>query len=451
MNVKIIFWNFCFEEDITLHRKLKNALKKYNIDSEFAIWLKKNSLPNRLWDINHLLKFQKYLDFFEKKFFKRIYEDNLEIYLNSIHSRRQWQKMTHFDLTQIYRLQILAMYFYIKENKFTHYVSTIQNSQGFDSVFYKMVKKMNIKTLIFHSNFRNKTLYTETIEDWGLFKKSKSIFKGFSKDITKSINYHYETKNLYLKHRFNFKIFFFNPIKIFNYKYLYTKITNFKYNYNFYQFAMKEKSRVYYSKNLPKYYLYFPIHFQPEATTIGPANQYIDQAKIIEKISLKMPKKFKLIVKEHPAQNDLYHRSDFFYKRINNLKNVLFTNVNDDNDKLIKKCNALIAITGTAGFEALKSKTKVITFGKAWYNPLVYVYKWHTKINLDKIDKIKFNSKKFIQSFYKLSKKMADCVDSLDWARAADLTSDFKKIPYNEKIEIKKTASIINTLIKKHY
>ena len=46
---------------------------------------------------------------------------------------------------------------------------------------------------------------------------------------------------------------------------------------------------------------------------------------------------------------------------------------------------------------------------------------------------------------------MADCVDSLDWARAADLTSDFKKIPYNEKIEIKKTASIINTLIKKHY
>ena len=63
MNVKIIFWNFCFEEDIKLHRKLKNALKKYNIDSEFAIWLKKNSLPNRLWDINHLLKFQKYLDY----------------------------------------------------------------------------------------------------------------------------------------------------------------------------------------------------------------------------------------------------------------------------------------------------------------------------------------------------------------------------------------------------
>lgn len=87
---------------------------------------------------------------------------------------------------------------------------------------------------------------------------------------------------------------------------------------------------------------------------------------MLELVSAKLSANFKIIVKEHPEQVDLFHRSDLFYKIIGNIKKFFFTNVNDTKDKLIQNCSALITIAGSASFEALQNKKKVITFGQAW-------------------------------------------------------------------------------------
>ena len=153
-------------------------------------------------------------------------------------------------------------------------------------------------------------------------------------------------------------------------------VWEFLFYFRSYKFWKQENLRPFYSKKLPKNYIYLPLHFQAEATTIGLGNEYLNQADMIEKIHNKLPKGFKIILKEHPAQNiDNILRSDFFYKRINNLSNVLFTNVNDNTFDLIKGSKIVATITGTAGWEALKFKKPVITFGLAWYNYLNYVHK----------------------------------------------------------------------------
>jgi capsule polysaccharide modification protein KpsS len=202
---------------------------------------------------------------------------------------------------------------------------------------------------------------------------------------------------------------------------------------------------------LPKNYLYFPLHFQPEASTIALANDYIDQANAIEKLHNKLPKGFKIILKEHPAQNHTnFLRSDFFYKRIKNMKNVLFTNVNDGSLKIINNCKAVATITGTAGWEALKSKKPVITFGLAWYNCLDYAFKWNEKIDIEKICNIRVNQQKLEKSIVELTKYMADGLDSLLHRDAFDFTSDFKKEKYNFNKEIPIIAKSINKIINNH-
>jgi len=177
---------------------------------------------------------------------------------------------------------------------------------------------------------------------------------------------------------------------------------------------------------------------QPEASTIGTGNDYVDQAKMIEKIYYKLPKNFSIIVKEHPAHMDLNHRSKFFYERLKNMKKVYFTNVNDNKDVLIKNCKAVVTVTGTAGWESLRNKKPVITFGLAWYNSLYNVYKWNSKINLEKICYRKFNLKKLNQSLTRLTRKMPEGVDSMDLSQATDFTSNFKtqKLNYSKEVKI---------------
>jgi hypothetical protein len=458
--IKILFWNpftlTNFEEQ-KVQKKLKSLLlSKYKYKSDFTNYLEKENITYKMQDIDYLLKFQKELNNFDKKFYQEIYIENLETYLNSIVSRRrEWsEKFTYFDLKTILKLQILAIEKFFIKNKYTHMFGSPLFSSGFDYLFFNMAKKFNIKTFYMQSYFRNKMFYSIDFNDFGEFKKSKKIFKKIkiNKDILGKQNVFWmDNIEYYLQSKYGFKILFFNPLKIFQKKYFFNKMLSFKYNLRSYKFWKKENLRPFYSKNLPKNYIYLPLHFQAEATTIGLGSEYLNQADMIEKIHNKLPKGFKIILKEHPAQNiDNILRSDFFYKRINNLSNVLFTNVNDNTFDLIKGSKIVATITGTAGWEALKFKKPVITFGLAWYNYLNYVHKWNDKINLKKIAATKFNINMLKKSLLNLTKKMPDGMDCVDWAEQSDFTSNFEKEDFNFKKEIAIIGKSINLILNHH-
>ncbi len=113
-------------------------------------------------------------------------------------------------------------------------------------------------------------------------------------------------------------------------------------------------------------YLYYPLHFQPEASTLVLAPHYVDQINFLSTVSLSLPMGTKLVVKEHPSS--VGYRPRGYYDAIRKIPNVTLVPPEMDSQNLIKKALAVIVLSGTVGWEALLHKVPVISFGHAFYN-----------------------------------------------------------------------------------
>lgn len=113
-------------------------------------------------------------------------------------------------------------------------------------------------------------------------------------------------------------------------------------------------------------YVLYPIHFQPEASTLVQAPYYLDQAALIENISKSLPVGYRLYVKEHVSNRG--RRTLAFYKRIRNTFGVRLLGPDEDTWSLIRGASAIAVITGTVGWEGLLFGKPVITFGDVFYN-----------------------------------------------------------------------------------
>jgi len=112
-------------------------------------------------------------------------------------------------------------------------------------------------------------------------------------------------------------------------------------------------------------YVYFPLHVQPEMSTMTYAPFYLDQLCILENLSKSLPMGCRLLVKEHPSM--LGHRKGSYYERIKALPNVRFVNPLTDSFEITKNARAIFTITGTVGLEGLIMKKPVIVLGSTYY------------------------------------------------------------------------------------
>ena len=97
--------------------------------------------------------------------------------------------------------------------------------------------------------------------------------------------------------------------------------------------------------------LYFPLHFQPEASIDVLGNKFRDQIKFIKAISNQIKdKNIILYVKEHP--HFVGNRKLSFYKNIKRLQNVKLLNPWLDGRKILINFDLVISITGTAVYES---------------------------------------------------------------------------------------------------
>lgn len=128
--------------------------------------------------------------------------------------------------------------------------------------------------------------------------------------------------------------------------------------------------------NLNHKYCYFPLHYQPEATTNTLSKGYFhDQLKIIELISKALPEGEYLYVREHPTYwhrllvESIYtNRSLGFYNQIKKLQNVVLVDHKFDHKQLIAKCKFTTSISGTIAFESLSQNKYCLLFGDYFYN-----------------------------------------------------------------------------------
>ena len=181
--------------------------------------------------------------------------------------------------------------------------------------------------------------------------------------------------------------------------------------------------------DLNKKYIYFPLHYQPEATTYPFGNYFIDQINAIKLLSANLPDDVFIYIKEHPDTFGIgrqswvigdYSRDLNYYNELKLIKNVVLTPLNYDSLTLIKNSLCISTISGAVGLEAVIGGRPVILFGNPWYTDCegVLMSRTHDECKMaissalknNSVDKIKVNN--FLK---KASCSVFDYKDDIDY------------------------------------
>lgn len=154
----------------------------------------------------------------------------------------------------------------------------------------------------------------------------------------------------------------------------------------FYYFLKYKRLKRFYEKhsivpNFNEKYIYYSIHFEPEAAIIG-KTMLESQLTIIKMLSKAIPNDWKLYVKEHPHQfmlnNEISHyfinNLDFFknisfYQEIKKIRNVVLVSLKVSSKDLMQNSQAVATLGGTISLESALYSIPAILF-----NPLESVY-----------------------------------------------------------------------------
>lgn len=117
--------------------------------------------------------------------------------------------------------------------------------------------------------------------------------------------------------------------------------------------------------NLNQKFVFVPLHYQPEASTLVCAPMYEKQIFLIDSLAKSIPADTLIYVKEHYAF--LGHKKISFYRELYKYPNVRLINPWYDSHTLIKHSEAVVVLTGTAGFEAVLYRKPVILLGRIFY------------------------------------------------------------------------------------
>lgn len=134
----------------------------------------------------------------------------------------------------------------------------------------------------------------------------------------------------------------------------------------------KRKFRIFLHRNVfdnlekAEKFFFFPLHFQPEASTSVWATYYCDQINTIKNIAFSLPFPYKLVVKEHPVA--VGTRSKSFYRKLKAIPNVVLVSPEENIENIIKNSFGVITLSGNPGLEAALSGKVVYVLGDAFYS-----------------------------------------------------------------------------------
>ncbi len=120
-------------------------------------------------------------------------------------------------------------------------------------------------------------------------------------------------------------------------------------------------------------YIYVPLSFQPERTSVPEAGRFSNQILMIKMLSRFVPKDWKIVVKENPTQllpgvgHGERGRYAYYYDDLISINNVVLAHLNAPQFELIDNSKAVATLTGTSGWEACVRGKPALIFGHAWY------------------------------------------------------------------------------------
>lgn len=122
-------------------------------------------------------------------------------------------------------------------------------------------------------------------------------------------------------------------------------------------------------------YIYFPLQFQPERTTIPESQFFSDQISGILAIRSYVGADVPIIVKEHPRQlrmryTDIrrkHFRSSKFYETIQTLENVRLVPAETKTSDLIKNASLIVSSTGSSMWEGMIQGIPCVSLARNWH------------------------------------------------------------------------------------
>ncbi len=136
--------------------------------------------------------------------------------------------------------------------------------------------------------------------------------------------------------------------------------------------GLKGFSHYYSDPNMSENFIYFPLHLEPEVSTLLNASFYTNQFHTIAQIAKSMPINFKLYVKEHPVM--VGFRTQKYYQEIVKIPGVKLIHPSCNSLKLLRLSKLLISVgNNTAGWEAILLQKPVVAFGDVFFNKLSIV------------------------------------------------------------------------------
>lgn len=157
-------------------------------------------------------------------------------------------------------------------------------------------------------------------------------------------------------------------------------------------------------------YLYFPLHLQPEASSVPLGNEYSDQLLVVDYLTKNLQDGVFLYVREHPA---IFHRissnekiktvrSAKFYDKLNSNPKVKLVSLQENHLELVKNSLGIVTLTGTVAFEAFGLNKLAFIFGDRFYSDLANSIKSPSEKAsqaLSKINNEEFTRRDFSKEF----------------------------------------------------
>ena len=115
-------------------------------------------------------------------------------------------------------------------------------------------------------------------------------------------------------------------------------------------------------------YFMFPLHLQPEASTIIHARWYVDQIQTVRNVAQCLPADCLLYVKEHISAVGRNRLG--FYRRLRQIPNVRLIGPWERTPQLLESALGVIVLTSTMGWEAIQMGKLTLVLGDVFYNDL---------------------------------------------------------------------------------
>lgn len=186
------------------------------------------------------------------------------------------------------------------------------------------------------------------------------------------------------------------------------------------------------SKNKLK--IYFPLHLQPELSTSNFGGIYYDQIYALKKLCDALDKSDIpniIYVKENPKQSQI---NRIFLNLFKDKSNIEFISRDVSSSDLINNCDFVYTISGTAGWEAIKSGKKCLLLGHCWYETAPGVYRNLKELLVDRNNEVNNSA---VLNWYNNHKKFLHFMQN-------DTTID------EMDSNIKKTSQELDNLIKNY-